>query len=166
MSLCNCQLTSAVVPIVAPSSTVVTPTRLYPLYYTLHLSTLTLTCQQLHALVALSSAFVSHIFIQLLRCTLHWLQLNKWFSLLISLRNHQTFFHTHSFCWKLAVTTTALHFWTHTRPYFPILFCTVFDPGLTSSPAHIFFLYQIALTLLIAFICCVSHSNLQFYLLF
>jgi hypothetical protein len=55
------------------------------------------THQQLHVLVALSSTFVSDTFVQLLRCTLHWLQLNKRFSLSISLKNQQTFFHIHSF---------------------------------------------------------------------
>ncbi len=69
----------------------VTPIRLYPSYCTLYLCTLTLTCWQLHALVALSSAS-GDISFQLLRCTLHWLQLNKRFSLSISLRNQQTFF--------------------------------------------------------------------------
>ncbi len=51
-----------------------------------------LTCRQPHALVALSPAFLSDIFVQLLRCTLNWLQLNKRFLLSISLRNQQTFF--------------------------------------------------------------------------
>jgi hypothetical protein len=61
-------------------------------------------------LVALSPAFVSDTFVQLLQCTFYWLQLNKHFSLLISLRDQQTFFHIHSFCWKLVVATTALNF--------------------------------------------------------
>jgi hypothetical protein len=121
---------------------VLTPIKLYPLYCRLYHCTLTLTRQQPHALFALSPAFVSDIFFQLLQCTLYWLQLNKCFSLLISLRNQQTFFHTHSFCWKLAVATTALNFWTCTRcPYFHQL--PVFIPSmgtatevgpLTSSP--------------------------------
>jgi hypothetical protein len=101
------KLCSAVVPIVAPSSTVVTPIRLYPLYCTLYLCTL--TRQQLHVLVALSSAFVSDISIQILQCALYWLQLNKCFLRLISLRNQQTFFQLRSFSWKLAVATTALN---------------------------------------------------------
>ncbi len=82
-------------------------------YCSLHLCSLPLThWPQLHALVTLSSAFISDTFVQLLLCTLHWLQLNKRFLLLISLRNQQTFFHIHSFCWKLAVATTAHNFWT------------------------------------------------------
>ncbi len=58
--LCNCQKTSAVVPLAVPPSTVVTPIRLYPLYCTLYLCTLTRL--HLQALVALSFAFVSEIF--------------------------------------------------------------------------------------------------------
>jgi hypothetical protein len=70
--------------------------------YTAPLYTL-LTCRQLHELVALSSAFVSDTFVQLLWCTLHWLQLNKRFSLSISLRNPQTF-HLSSVCHSVLFT--------------------------------------------------------------
>jgi hypothetical protein len=69
--------------------TVVTPIRLYPLYCTLYPCTLTLTRRQLQALVALSFAFVSEVFILILQCALHWLQLSKRFSLTIPLRNPQ-----------------------------------------------------------------------------
>ncbi len=107
--LCTCQETSAVVPIVAPSSTVVTQSGCT--LCTVHCASVhTLTRRQLHALVALSPAFIGDIFVQLLLCALHWLQLTKCFSLSLSLRNQQTFFHTYSFCWKLAVATTALNF--------------------------------------------------------
>ncbi len=90
-----------------PPSTVVTRIRLYPLNCTLYLCTL--THWQLQALVALSFAFVSEVFIPILQCALHWLQLNKRFSLTIPLRNPQIFFFVF-LCWKLAVATTALNF--------------------------------------------------------
>jgi hypothetical protein len=78
-----------VVPLVAPPSTAVIPTRLYPLYCTLYLCTL--TRRHLQAQVALSFAFVSDLFASMLQCALDWLQLSKCFSLTISLRNLQTF---------------------------------------------------------------------------
>jgi hypothetical protein len=111
---------------------------LYPLYCTLQLCTL--AHRKLHTLVALSPTFVSDTFIQLLRCTFHWLQLNKRVLLLILLRDQQTFFHIHSFCWKMAVATTALNFCTR-YSYFLILFCSVSTLGL--HPAHPTFLYQV-----------------------
>ncbi len=133
----------------------VTPTRFY-------LCTLTFTCRQLHALVALSSAFVSDIFVPILQCALHWLQLNKCFSLLISLRNQQAFF----FNFILSVGSqqklpqhSILS--TYSLLVFFFLVWRSFDPGLTSNPAHIFCI-RLLLTLLVILIFCVSHSNLQF----
>ncbi len=88
--LCNCQETSAVVPLVVPPSRVVKPIRLYPLYCTLYLCTL--TSQHVQVLVALSFAFVSNVFVSFLQCALHWLQLSRCFSLTTSLRNLPTFY--------------------------------------------------------------------------
>ncbi len=90
-------------------STVVTPTRLYPLHCTLYLCTPTLIRRHLQALVALLHALVSDISFQFLRCALHWLQLRKLFKLSISLRNH-TICCLISFCWKLTEATTTLNF--------------------------------------------------------
>ncbi len=92
-------------------STVVTPTRLYPLHCTLHLCTLTFTRRQLQAPVALSHALVSDISFQFSRCALHWLQLRKLSQLQISLRNLQKIlFFVSSFCWKVTEATTTLNF--------------------------------------------------------
>ncbi len=72
---------SAVIPLDALTSTVVTPIRLYPLYCTLYycILTLTLTCRQPSALVALSFALVSDFVLKILQCTLHQLQLSQHF---------------------------------------------------------------------------------------
>jgi hypothetical protein len=66
--------------IVVLASTVVTPIRLDPLYCTLYFCTLTPTCQQPSAPVALSAALVSDFLFQVLQqCALHWLQLSQHF---------------------------------------------------------------------------------------
>jgi hypothetical protein len=87
------QKTSAVIPLVVITSTVVTPIRLYPLHCTLYCCTLTptLTRRQSSALVALSPAFVSDFLFQVLQCTLDWLHLSQHCLLTISFRNQQFF---------------------------------------------------------------------------
>jgi hypothetical protein len=133
-------LVQCCVPLVAPSSKVVTPIQLYPLYCTLYFCTL--ARRQPQMLVALSSAFVSDISFQILQCALHWLQLLKCFLLQISLRNHQSFsFQLCSFCWKLVKATTALNCWTsHSCLYFSISVLRSFRPWADIQPswAHIF----------------------------
>jgi hypothetical protein len=89
---------------------VVTLTRLYPLYCTLYFCTLT-HCH-LQAQVALSLAFVSEVFVSILQCALHWLQLSKHFLLTISLRNLPTF--VLFFLLKVGRSYHSTQFWTST----------------------------------------------------
>jgi hypothetical protein len=100
-----------------------------------------------------------------MQCALHWLELSKRFLLLILLGNLQTFFLLCSFCWKLAVATTALNF-EHVISL--LVFCPLFVQILTLGwhPTQLTFLYQVVLTLLVSFIFCVSHSDLHSNLLF
>jgi hypothetical protein len=128
------------------------------------------TGRSLQALVTLSFTFISDIF-----------HFN--FTVYISLATtsqalfvcdfalKSTNFLFHSFCWKLARATTALNF-EHIRFLVRILlfcrwfFCTVFDPGLPSNPAHRFSIRFLPLTLFVHFILCVSYFDLQISFLF
>ncbi len=85
------------------ASTVVTPIRLYPLYCTLYFCTLTLTCRQLSAPVASSSAFVSDFMLKFCSVDSNAYNFHSIFSLAISFRNQQ-FFQKPVFlsCWKYA----------------------------------------------------------------
>jgi hypothetical protein len=153
-----------------PPSTVVTLIRLYPLYCTLYLCTLTLTRRHPQALVALSFTFVSEFFASISRCTLHWLQLRKLFLLLVSLRNLQTFcFILFVGSWPELPQHSILNTFVFSLVFCCIVAsfsCTVFDPGLPSNPAHRFSIRYLSLTLYVHFILCVSYFDLQIPFLF
>jgi hypothetical protein len=106
-----------------PPSTVVTLIRLYPLYCTLYLSTLTLTRWQLPAQVALSFVFVSDSFRSILQCTLHWLQLSKRFLL----KFHVEIYNFSFFLLEVGRSYHSTQFWTHLFSCCAIFSCAVFS---------------------------------------
>ncbi len=147
----------------------VTPTKLYPLYCTLYLCTLTH-----RQLVTLSPAFVSDI----LQSALHWLQLIKCFSL----TNQQTFIFKKStnlyfkkinkpfpnsfFLLEVGRSYHSAQFWTHISLHvFCPFFLRSFRPWADIHPSS-HFCIRLFLTLLVIFIFCVSHSNPQFTVVF
>ncbi len=80
-----------------------------------------------------------------MRCTLHWLQLNKRFSLLILLRNQQTFFHTF-FLLEVGRSYHSTQFLnTYSLQVFPYF-----------SPAHFFFIRLLKPCLSLFFFVCVA----------
>jgi hypothetical protein len=132
------------------TSTVVTPIRLYPLHCTLYCCTLTptLTRRQSSALVTLSSAIVSDFLLQVLQCSLYWLQLSQHFLLAISFKN-QKFFPNSFFCWKWVESCHNAWLWTR------------------HSLLLIFSLSTCAVSTLLALIFfCVSHFSLLIFVLF
>jgi hypothetical protein len=100
----SCIVTSAVSPLVVPPSTVVTPTRLYPLYCALYFCTLTLTCWHLQAQVPLSSPSLVTFRFNSTVCY----NLAGTFRLGFHVEICKLLLR--SFYWKLAVATTALNF--------------------------------------------------------
>ncbi len=88
----------------------------------------------------LSLRLRSEVFISILQCALHRLQLNKRFSSTIPLRNPQIFFFVF-LCWKLAVATTALNF--EHKLLLPVFFffCAVRPWADIQPSTH--FLYQV-----------------------
>ncbi len=120
-----------------------TPIRLYPLYCTLYLCTL--TRRQIQAQVALSLAFVSD-FCCCKFYSVHFIGYNlaSAFRLRFLLEIYKLLFC--SFCWKLAVATTALNFEHVRRPYICVLLSVFFaqfffHPELTSAQHT--FAYQV-----------------------
>ncbi len=155
----------------------VTPTGLYPLYCKLYLCTL--THQHQPAPVALSSAFVSDIFVLTIQCALHWLQLSKRLPLSISLRNLQTFYFV--FLLEVGRSYHSTQFWTHLF-LLPVFFCLLilrrstlgwhptqlpffvsgyFNPAcqfyflrVTFQPTHLIFCFNPALILSVRLLLC------------
>ncbi len=157
--LCNCQWTSA-------SFHSSDPDQVVPfVLYTVPLYTHTHTLASTSASRSLFRLHKWHFRFNFTVCT-SLLQLSKRFSLSISLINLQTFSLLHSFCWKLAIATTAFNF-EHVISL--LLLCLPFFTQFSTlgwHPTQLTFSYQVMLTLLVSFIFCVSHSDLHSNLLF
>ncbi len=124
--------------IVAPPSTVVTPIRLYPVFCTMYLCTLTLTRWQLQVLVTLSFAFVSDVSFQFY--SEHFIGYNSAsvFRSRFCLEIYKLLFSF--FLLEVGCSYHSTQFWTRLShcSYFCTLFLRSFDPGQRFSPAHFF----------------------------
>ncbi len=135
----------------------VTPNKLYPLYCTLYLCTL--AHRQLHALVALSSAFVSDFLFQFYSVHFTGYNLTRAFFFQFRLEINKPFFNfvlsigsrqklpQHSILNMLLVARI-----------FCFVLCSIRSWADIQPSSH--FCIRLLLTLLVILIFCVSHSNL------
>ncbi len=134
-------LYSAVVPLVALASTVVTPIRLCLLYCTLYYCTLTLTLthRQPSALVALSFAFVSDFVFKF--CSVHFIGYNFHSTSRLRFRLEIISIFPNSVVsvgskQRATISLDIKHF--ARCSFLLLLFCAVTSPWLPGTPAHIY----------------------------